>query len=360
RGSNGLAGELGHITVSENGPLCNCGNRGCLEAIASGPGIIRRAKEGIEKGIITSLTSRVDNNLDNLTVELIAEEAKKGDKFSYYIINRTGEYIGIAIAAAFFIFLYSVIASFLYIEIGLLNGWYGFTYIDAFVFAFVPGLMHIILDFFTSWSLPILWPFSNKEYKFEIERAVNPITIMFSLPATIFMYKTWPSEIVIKLVVFLLLFYFAFRGLGKLYLIRNNRKEGYKTDAASTNLPYVWYVVYDGSDENKICFSWYKRNLFLNEKYEMRNFSLKKNKKVELPIDTEEKALQYSLNLDEVERYLSKFRYPIGKASYENGIWKVCWSALEMSMSSVSVCVVVMLEKDGRYRTRREMVSGLV
>jgi predicted NBD/HSP70 family sugar kinase len=104
RSSTGLAGELGHITVAEDGPLCNCGNRGCLEAIASGPGIIRRAREGIESGIITSLTSFSAGDFERLTVEMIAEAAKQGDKFAYHIINRTGEYIGIAIAAALNLF----------------------------------------------------------------------------------------------------------------------------------------------------------------------------------------------------------------------------------------------------------------
>ncbi len=104
RSSTGLAGELGHITVAEDGPLCNCGNRGCLEAIASGPGIIRRAREGIESGIITSLASIVAGDFEKLTVEAIADAAKQGDKFAYYIINRTGEYIGIAIAAALNLF----------------------------------------------------------------------------------------------------------------------------------------------------------------------------------------------------------------------------------------------------------------
>ena len=104
RGSMGLAGELGHITVSENGPICNCGNRGCLEAIASSDGIIRRAREGMKKGIVTSLSSAINGNFDNLTVEIIAKAAKDGDKFAYYIINRTGEYIGIAIAAALNLF----------------------------------------------------------------------------------------------------------------------------------------------------------------------------------------------------------------------------------------------------------------
>ncbi len=104
RSSTGLSGELGHITVAEDGPLCNCGNRGCLEAIASGPGIIRRAQEGIESGIITSLNSIIAGDFEKLTVEMIAEAAKQGDKFAYHIINRTGEYIGIAISAALNLF----------------------------------------------------------------------------------------------------------------------------------------------------------------------------------------------------------------------------------------------------------------
>lgn len=104
RGSTGLSGELGHITVSENGPICNCGNRGCLESIASGPGILKRAREGIENGIITSITSLINNNFNNLSVDLIAREAKNGDKFAYSLMNRTGEYIGIAIATTLNLF----------------------------------------------------------------------------------------------------------------------------------------------------------------------------------------------------------------------------------------------------------------
>jgi len=104
RGSMGLAGELGHITVSEDGPLCNCGNKGCLEAIASGPGILRRAREGIENGIITSISKEINNNFDNLSMEIISKAANEGDKYAYYLMNRTGEYIGIAIAAALNLF----------------------------------------------------------------------------------------------------------------------------------------------------------------------------------------------------------------------------------------------------------------
>lgn len=104
RGSMGLAGELGHITVAEDGPVCNCGNRGCLEVMASGPGIIKRAKEGIEKGIVTSISSKIKEEDENISVKLIAKAAEDGDKFAYYLVNRTGEYAGIAIASALNLF----------------------------------------------------------------------------------------------------------------------------------------------------------------------------------------------------------------------------------------------------------------
>ena len=104
RGSLGLAGELGHITVSENGPTCNCGNKGCLEAIASSTGIIKRAINGIEDGIITSITSKVNDKLSDISIEIISKAAEEDDKFAYYLIERTGEYIGLAIAAALNLF----------------------------------------------------------------------------------------------------------------------------------------------------------------------------------------------------------------------------------------------------------------
>lgn len=92
RGDIGAVGEIGHVTVKEDGPVCSCGNRGCLEIIASETGIIRRAFEGIENGIHTSISP------DNVTVESISKAAEEGDKFAYDIINKTGEYIGIAIS----------------------------------------------------------------------------------------------------------------------------------------------------------------------------------------------------------------------------------------------------------------------
>ena len=98
RGNTGVVGEFGHITVKEDGPVCSCGNKGCLEAIASEPGIIKRAAEGIDNGIVTAIPS------ESISLEEIAKAAEEGDKFAYHIINKTGEYIGMAISTALNLF----------------------------------------------------------------------------------------------------------------------------------------------------------------------------------------------------------------------------------------------------------------
>ncbi|PWH13588.1 MAG: hypothetical protein DDG58_13840 [Ardenticatenia bacterium] len=97
QGGMGLSPELGHVTVSEDGPLCSCGNYGCLEAMASGPAIVRRVRQALREGLYSSLGAL---RPDELTVEAIAQAARAGDKLAFSALDRTGQYLGIAIATA--------------------------------------------------------------------------------------------------------------------------------------------------------------------------------------------------------------------------------------------------------------------
>jgi glucokinase-like ROK family protein len=93
------AGEIGHTTVLEDGPKCNCGNYGCLEVLAAGPSIAKQAVREIKRGSITSLTDRVkDDRLEEITAKMVFEEAEKGDSLSLQIMNSTGKFLGIGIA----------------------------------------------------------------------------------------------------------------------------------------------------------------------------------------------------------------------------------------------------------------------
>jgi len=99
-GHIGIAGEIGHIVVGEDGPRCSCGNRGCLEAYVSGPALVRKAREGLERGTYTSLSNVTGRDHTCLTVEAVNEAAVRGDKLAFRIIDEAGERLGMAIATA--------------------------------------------------------------------------------------------------------------------------------------------------------------------------------------------------------------------------------------------------------------------
>jgi glucokinase len=97
RGVSGFAGEFGHITIDPEGVECTCGNVGCLETVASAPNIVRRAHERLLRDSTSSL-SRLGLAKD-FTAADVAHEARNGDDFALLMIERTGRYIGTAVAA---------------------------------------------------------------------------------------------------------------------------------------------------------------------------------------------------------------------------------------------------------------------
>lgn len=97
-GADGMAGEIGHITVNPDGPLCNCGNNGCLETYSSATGIIRMAKEALKTGGSSNLLTITGGNLEKLTSQMIANAAKSGDPISMEIMDKAGAYLGIGLA----------------------------------------------------------------------------------------------------------------------------------------------------------------------------------------------------------------------------------------------------------------------
>src|SRR2546425_1017771 len=96
-GASGCAGEIGHITIDTEGAECVCGNTGCLETTASGPNIVRRARERLNRDSTSSL-SRLAMQ-ESFTAGDLALEANNGDDFSVMMLERTGRSIGIAVAS---------------------------------------------------------------------------------------------------------------------------------------------------------------------------------------------------------------------------------------------------------------------
>ena len=94
-GFAGMAGELGHINIVPDleAIQCGCGKMGCLETVSSATGIIRMAKDAVERGDRTSLSS-----VDNIMAKDVVDAAKAGDEVAIRIVNRAAYYLGKSIS----------------------------------------------------------------------------------------------------------------------------------------------------------------------------------------------------------------------------------------------------------------------
>ena len=97
-GNDGFAGEIGHVRVKDNGRVCGCGRRGCLETYASAPGIKRTVFELLAEYNGNSELSKY--SFDELTSEMIFKAATRGDKIALEAFQITGELLGIKLADA--------------------------------------------------------------------------------------------------------------------------------------------------------------------------------------------------------------------------------------------------------------------
>jgi len=93
-GLKDAAGEIGHMTVDPDGPVCGCGNRGCLEAIASGTSIAHRAKEALAAGTPSEL-----QRVAHPTAADVVRLAREGDPVASAVWDRAVRYLGIGVAA---------------------------------------------------------------------------------------------------------------------------------------------------------------------------------------------------------------------------------------------------------------------
>ncbi|MFP4394623.1 MAG: ROK family protein [Anaerolineales bacterium] len=98
-GGQGLGGEIGHMAVDPHGPRCNCGNIGCLEVMASGTAIARRARERLEAGESSQLREMVAGDLDRITAKEVSDAGAAGDELALALFEEAGAYLGSAIVS---------------------------------------------------------------------------------------------------------------------------------------------------------------------------------------------------------------------------------------------------------------------
>ena len=98
RGAGGKAGEFGHITVEKNGPLCSCGNNGCLEAVASCAAIMEAVQTAINRGVDSKIRNLAGGDLDKVSIELVAQAAAENDSLAFRVLQEAASYIANGLA----------------------------------------------------------------------------------------------------------------------------------------------------------------------------------------------------------------------------------------------------------------------
>jgi predicted NBD/HSP70 family sugar kinase len=98
RGTAGIAGEIGHTIILPEGPRCYCGNRGCLEILASGKSVLDKANAALNENVTTGLKDIAASDPAGITLDVVCSAARSGDRLACRLLKDAGGYIGLAVA----------------------------------------------------------------------------------------------------------------------------------------------------------------------------------------------------------------------------------------------------------------------
>ncbi len=98
KGAHNFAGEIGHTIVNPDGDICSCGNKGCLETMASGWALVKQIQNKISRGEKTLIKEYCESDIEKIDADMIFKAAHSGDKLALNLLNSASTYLGIAIA----------------------------------------------------------------------------------------------------------------------------------------------------------------------------------------------------------------------------------------------------------------------
>jgi glucokinase len=96
-GRTGAAAEGGHVSIDYRGPVCTCGKKGCIEALAAGPAVARRARAALEtiQGRSSKLFALADGNATAVSAEMVAQAWREGDAVAASVLEETVDLMGV-------------------------------------------------------------------------------------------------------------------------------------------------------------------------------------------------------------------------------------------------------------------------
>lgn len=103
-GSSGFGGEIGHMTIDQNGELCNCGNVGCLEALASGSALARISQARLRAGENSVMTDLAGGDIDDIDARIVVQAARQDDRLAVSLMEQVTHSLASGIISLMHIF----------------------------------------------------------------------------------------------------------------------------------------------------------------------------------------------------------------------------------------------------------------
>ena len=103
-GSSGFGGEIGHMTIDQNGELCNCGNVGCLEALASGSALARISQARLRAGESSIMTDLAGGDIEDVDARIVVQAARQGDRLAVSLMEQVTHSLASGIISLMHIF----------------------------------------------------------------------------------------------------------------------------------------------------------------------------------------------------------------------------------------------------------------
>lgn len=240
---------------------------------------------------------------------------------------------------------------------------YGLDFWEILPFALMTGMLHIFVDLITTSGIPVLLPFSYREFKFEIDKAVNPYIMGVCFSTIIFLnylgrinYDYSIYKIYVLIITLGFVIYFTFKFSMKLWLINKYSTSEKRYDVLPTSGLFMWFIVKKTEQKNRTHVQYTKLNILKDRSVKFKDFSYHNDYGLKPPLDNPEKVKTYTYNLKEVQNYLKKFKYPIVEVDskdHSEGKWIAYWYPLELIMLNRTSALRVDLTRDGKYTTRR-------
>jgi glucokinase len=99
KGGQGHGNELGHMIIQQGGPICTCGNKGCIESLCTATWLIQQGRKVIVEHPVSTIYEKAEGDMNNVTAKIVIDSAKEGDTIAMDIFNTYVDQLSSAITS---------------------------------------------------------------------------------------------------------------------------------------------------------------------------------------------------------------------------------------------------------------------